>query len=95
MTLLQVYEPSEVEIDEFLESLLEYNATVINSSIEVAGGIGEAIKIIENAPQKANAYDVMYQEYGYLESFFMVDHNLTIKLDDLKQAVNNYQRLKK
>ena len=95
MNTLKIHEPSDEEIDYFINSLLQHNEAVINSSIEVAGGMDEAIKIIENAPQKANAYNVMYQEYGYLESFFMVDHNLTIKLDDLKQAVSNYQRIKK
>lgn len=95
MNTLKIHEPSDEEIDHFINSLLQHNEVVINSSVEVAGGIDEAIKIIENAPQKANAYDAMYQEYGYLESFFMVDHNLTIKLDDLKQAVNNYQRFNK
>ena len=82
-----IYEPSDEDVEDFIKSLTKYNDVVINGSIEVVGGIDEAISILKNAPQDSNCYDIMYERYGYLESFLWVDHNITVKLSDLKQAV--------
>ncbi len=95
MNFPQIYEPTEEECLSFIESLLRHNEALVNGCIDVAGGIDEAIKIIANAPHNVNAYDVMFQKYKYLESFFMIDHNLTINLDDLKQAIEGYKRMTK
>ena len=82
-----IFEPSDEVVEDFIKSLTKYNDAVINGSIEVVGGIDEAISILNNAPQDSNCYDIMYKRYGYLESFFLVDHNITVKLSDLKQAI--------
>ena len=95
MDFSQIYEPTEEDCLSLIEYLLQHNEALVNGCIDVAGGIDEAIKIIANAPHNVNAYDVMFQKYKYLESFFMIDHNLTINLDDLKQAIEDYQRMNK
>lgn len=73
--------------DEFIDSLIEHNLAIRRATITVAGGLDEAKDILKNKPENCNAYDIMYKDYGYIGSWFMVDHNITINLDDLKIAV--------
>lgn len=73
--------------DEFIDSLIEHNLAIRRATITVAGGLDAAKDILKNKPDNCNAYDIMYKEYGYMGSWFMTDHNITINLDDLKIAV--------
>lgn len=57
--------------------------------IKQVGGIESAKKLINEKPKCCNCYDLMYG-YGYVSSWFMVDFNITINLDDLRQAIADY-----
>lgn len=78
---------SDEEIQFLIDRLIEHNEAVINSSIDVVGGLEKAIIILNNAPKDANVYDIMYKQYAYLDDSFMLDHNLTVKLSDLEKAI--------
>lgn len=82
---------TQEEIESLIEGLFLQQQSIINGSIEVVGGVEEAKRIIENAPTGSNAYDIMYKEYAFLESFFMIDNNLTVNLKDLREALSNIE----
>ena len=88
---IDVNKISQEEIDSLIEDILLHQRSVINGSIEVVGGVAEAKKILKNAPSSSNAYDIMYEEYASLESFFMIDNNLIVNLDDLREALSNIE----
>lgn len=83
-----------IDLDEFVADLEDHNQKLVKGTIKVAGGLEAAKDLLKNRPEGCNAYDIMDQYYGYLDDWFMVDHNITINLDDLELAVKDFDNEK-
>lgn len=79
------------DIDSFINDLEEQNKAIVKGSVGVAGGLDNAKDILKHRPNNCNAYDIVYEEYGFIHSWFMIDHNITINLSDLEIAVKELE----
>ena len=83
-----------IDMAKFVTDLEEHNQKLIKGTIKVAGGLEAAKELLKNRPEGCNAYDIMDNCYGYLDDWFMIDHNITINLDDLELALKGLENEK-
>lgn len=78
-----------IDMAKFVSDLEDHNRKLVKGTIKVAGGLEAAKELLKNRPEGYNAYDIMDKRYGYLDDWFMIDHSITINLDDLVLAVKD------
>lgn len=83
-----------IDMAKFVADLEEHNQKLVKGTIKVAGGLEAAKELLKNRPEGCNAYDIMDKRYGYLDDWFMIDHNITINLDDLELALKDLENEK-
>lgn len=76
------------DVDALLNDLLDGEERKRINSINVVGGVKAAREILKNRPSWCNVYDIMYKDYSFVNSPFMLDHNITVQLSDLEYALS-------